>query len=236
MSAKKKEPAKTGTGNRKTPAVVVNHQAVFLRDAAYFNRRGATLYGAGAYKQAVEYYHLAAAMGDVNAISNLGYCYLYGRDIEPDLSLAMAYFEVAVMCGNPDAAYKLGDIYGSDKWGVKDKEQSVYYYRKALSFITDEDWEHETLIKSCNELQMFPSLCYAMGRELSKGGAMPTDLGKAYQFLKLAEIGYRRELDEGNAMYAEAYEGVVNLLLEKQFNKVRGLFDTFGIDDDDLPF
>ncbi len=83
---------------------------------------------------------------------------------------------------------------------------------------------------------MFPSLCYAMGRELCKGGAMPTDLGKAYQFLKLAEMGYRRELDKGNVMYAEAYEGVVNLLLEKQFNKVRGLFDTFGVDDDDLPF
>ena len=67
-------------------------------------------------------------MGDMNAVSNLGYCYLYGRDIEQNTSLAIAYFKTAAENGVIDAMYKLGDIYSSDKWNVKDVELSLYYY------------------------------------------------------------------------------------------------------------
>ena len=119
--------------------------AVSLRDSNYINNKGANLYCNGIYKSAVEYYRLAAAMGNIQAISNLGYCYLYGRDIESNLSLAIAYFKIASMNQNIDAAYKLGDIYGSEKWGLKDIEMSVYYYRMAVSFILDDDWENVTI-------------------------------------------------------------------------------------------
>ena len=99
--------------------------AVVLKDASYINRRGAKLYVEGNYRFAVEYYRLAAAMGDMNAVSNLGYCYLYGRDIEQNTSLAIAYFRTAAENGVIDAMYKLGDIYSSDKWNVKDVELSL---------------------------------------------------------------------------------------------------------------
>lgn len=85
--------------------------AVSLEDSNYINGKGAKLYCGGRYKSAVEYYRLAAAMGNVQATANLGYCYLYGRDIEPNLSLAIAYFKIASVNDNIDAAYKLGDIY-----------------------------------------------------------------------------------------------------------------------------
>lgn len=91
--------------------------AISKGDSDYINGKGAKHYSDEEYKLAVEYYHIGASMGNVDSISNLGYCYLYGRDIEQNISLAMAYFKVAADRKSADAAYKLGDIYGSDKWG-----------------------------------------------------------------------------------------------------------------------
>ncbi len=199
--------------------------AIDLYDSNYINNKGAKLYRPESYAESVEYYRLAAAMGNVQSISNLGYCYLYGRGIEADLSLAVAYFKLAVKRNNVDAAYKLGDIYGSDKWGIKDKEMSIYYYRMAASFVIDEEWESEFAISYKRELQSYPSLCYALGRELSTEGDMYTDLDRAYQFLKHAEAGYKRELNNGNVMYQKSYEGVLSLLNSEQFSEIKDKYD-----------
>lgn len=207
--------------------------AILLNDSNYINAKGAKRYHPGEYAAAVEYYHLAAAMGNVNAISNLGYCYLYGREIEQNLPLAMAYFHVAAMKENVDAAYKLGDIYGSDKWGVKDKELAVYFYRMAASYLIGENWEENVVVAWCTQLQQYPSLCYALGREMSHGGDMNTDLSVAYQFLKHAEIGYRKELNNGFTPYETCYSGVLKLLADTQFDEVRVKIDPMFDDDDE---
>ena len=199
--------------------------AIDLYDSNYINNKGAKLYSPESYAESVEYYRLAAAMGNVQSISNLGYCYLYGRGIEADLSLAVAYFKLAVKHENVDAAYKLGDIYGSDKWGIKDKELSVYYYRMAASFVIGEEWENEFAISYNRELQNYPSLCFALGRELSTDGDMYTDLDRAYQFLKHAEAGYKRDLLNVNIMYQKSYEGVISLLNSKQFSEIKENYD-----------
>ena len=206
--------------------------AVMLFDSNYINNKGAKLYAPGTYGQAVEYYRLAAAMGNVHAASNLGYCYLYGRSIEPNLSLALAYFRYAAAKRDVDAAYKLGDIFGSDKWGIKDVEMSAYHYRMAASFILDEPWENPNVIAWNEELDHYPSLCYALGRELSPGGNMNTDLDSAYQFLRKAEIGYRRELANGGEMYREAFEGVLRLIHNPQYDSVREKYDPIFDEED----
>ena len=77
----------------------------------YLTNKGASLYNENTYYKSVEYYRLAAAMGEIHSISNLGYCYLYGRDIEANTSLAIAYFTIAAQKGDIDANYKLGDIW-----------------------------------------------------------------------------------------------------------------------------
>lgn len=199
--------------------------AINLNDSDYINRKGAKLYTEETYAESVEYYHLAAAMGNIHAISNLGYCYLYGRDIEADLSMAVAYFKIAAKNGNADAAYKLGDIYGNDKWGVKDKELSVYYYQMAASFIIGDDWEYEDVIADSIELQNYPSLCFALGRELSHGGNMNTNLDCAYHFLKHAQAGYETELLNGRKMYQKSYENVNELMKSSQFDKIKEKYD-----------
>lgn len=213
------------TAGRAFELTPTDQRAVDLGDSEYINNKGASLYREGTYAQAVEYYRLAAAMGSVHAVSNLGYCYLYGRDIEPDTQLAIAYFKTAAAGGDVDAAYKLGDIYSRDKWGLKDPEMSVYYYRMAASFIIDTPWENSLSITYCSRLQEYPSLCYALGRELFSGENMSRDMESAYQFLKQAEAGYRTELANGGSMYEKAYAGVVELLSDPRFNHIRKRLD-----------
>ena len=203
-------------------------------DSNYINGKGANLYTKEEFTSAVEYYRLASAMGDSTAISNLGYCYLYGRDIEPNLSLALAYFEIAASKQNIDACYKLGDIYGSDKWGVKDKEMSIYYYRMAASFLIEEEWELPNTIAYTTSLQDYPSLCFALGRESMPEGDMNTDLDQAYQFLKHAEIGYKRELNNGASFYEKVYENVCELLHKDIFDDIRDIYDPIFNDQEEI--
>lgn len=195
--------------------------AITGQDSEYINNKGARCYAEENYGMAVEYYHLAASMGNVNSISNLGYCYLYGSSIEQNTSLAIAYFKVASAKGDIDAAYKLGDIYGSDRWGMKDKELSNYHYRIAASRIMEPDSQNMDGVRWNSELSQYPSLCYALGREMSKGGSMNTDMELAYAYLKKAEDGYKMRLANGEMMYEKSYNGVVELLSDSQFDLVR---------------
>ncbi|MBQ7596438.1 MAG: sel1 repeat family protein [Clostridia bacterium] len=197
-------------------------QAISFRDSEHINNKGADLYVSEEYDKAVEYYRIASAMGDTHAASNLGYCYLYGRGIEPNTSLAVAYFIIAAQRGDIDAAYKLGDIYSSDKWGLKDKELSVYYYDMAAHFITsnrDED------ILWITQFQNYPSLCFALGREMSLNGSMPADIETAYIFLKHGEKGYIRELANGSRMYEQPYKSLLEWLADPQFDPIRDKYD-----------
>lgn len=215
----------------------VDMEAVGLMDDAYINNKGAKLYTEDTYDKAVEYYRLAAAMGNVHSISNLGYCYLYGRSIEPNVSLAIAYFKVAAMREDIDAAYKLGDIYSRDEWGVKDKEKAEYYFRMAASYAMNEGWEGSKQIIWTKNLHDYPSLCYALGRALHPMGDMITDIDSSYQFLLHAKSGYEEALQNGNDMYKESYEGVLELLKDQIYDNVReendGLFNSYYHLDED---
>ena len=191
--------------------------AITTGDSNYINNKGADLYSTGNYAAAVEYYRLAAAMGNVDAVSNLGYCYLYGRDIEPNTSLSIGYFKTAADRGSVDAAYKLGDVYGTAKWGVEDKELSIYYYRLAATYLIGGPWENPAVILNCCKLCRYPSLCYALGREMMPGGGVATDLEVAYQFLLQAKAGYEIALADGDSFYEKSLAGVNQLLADPVF-------------------
>ena len=211
-----------------TPA---DEKAISARDAVFLLNKGAALYAKGDYKTATEYYRLAAAMGDDQAIANLGYVYLYGRATEPNLSIAMGYFKIAAAMDNVDGAYKLGDIYGSDKWGVIDTELSLYYYRMAAALLIDGQCDPDNVIE-CDSLKGYPSLCFALGREMSLKGKMATNLSVSYQFLKLAEIGYKTALAAGMDYYGGCLAAVEELLNDVQYDMVRDKFDDAVAADD----
>lgn len=54
-------------------------------DEIYLNK-GADAYQAGDYETAIRLYQKSADMGNITALSNLGYCYYYGRSIPIDKS------------------------------------------------------------------------------------------------------------------------------------------------------
>ena len=54
---------------------------------AEWTAKGAEAYRQGDYSTAVRYYKRAAARGDSVALSNLGYCYYYGRSVAQDMDL-----------------------------------------------------------------------------------------------------------------------------------------------------
>ena len=201
-------------------------------DKGYFTDKGAKYYVREAYNKAVDYYRLGAAMGEVQSISNLGYCYLYGRDIEQNTDLAIAYFKIAALRGNIDAAYKLGDIYSRDKWVKPDKELAIYYYKQAIAYILDGNIEEETDVRWVDKLQDYPSLCFAVGRELFVGGDLNTNLFVSYQLMRHAEKGYKREIDNGFELYKDAYNSVLEYLSKEEYNDAKKELDYEDEEDD----
>ena len=199
-----------------------DYAAIMDKDDGYINQKGAQFYTMSNYADAVQYYHIAAAMGNCDAISNLGYCYLYGRDMEQNTSLALAYFRIAASRGHIDALYKLGDIYSRDTWVAKDSELSTYYYLKAVNLIVHENWSTSPqVILEYAELQDYPSLCFALGRELLPKGVLLTSIEAAYLFLKHAEYGYQTVITNGQTMYKKSYAHVKDLLAQAQFDEFR---------------
>ena len=210
--------------------------AIERKDDTYINAKGANLYRDQSYAQAVEYYHLGAAMGNSDSISNLGYCYLYGRDIPQNTALAVAYFKIACEKKNPDAAYKLGDIYSKDKWGLEDKELSLYYYSLAVEYIIGPCWQTRDSLYYNDELQNFPSLCFALARELGNEGNMFNSTPLSYQFLLYAKLGYENELANGFGMYEKAYDNVLDLMENPQYDEVRDYYNSLYLPSDDDGF
>lgn len=202
-----------------------DYKAIEANDSRYLNSKGANLYRDGEYDLAAAYYHLAASMGNSDAISNLGYCYLYGRHTEPNLSLAIAYFKTAAKKENIDATYKLGDIYGASRWGIQDEELSIYYYRLAVSYLLDESLEALHDITWYQALENYPSLCLALGKSMLLDGQLSVNLDLAYQFLMFAQKGYEIELQNNGNYYQSVYEQVVELLGHSQFDTVRHRWD-----------
>lgn len=212
-------------------------EAIKRIDSNYINSKGATAYLNKDYATAIEYYHLASTMNNVQAACNLGYCYLYGKGVKANTEVAIAYFELAAIRNNVEACYNLGDIYRNDKWGIKDTELSVYYYRMAATFIIGEDdWSGDT-ISFTDELQEYPSLCFALGRELMPNGNLALNLEGAYQFLRHAEKGYSKQIMNGAEFYEKNYHKVVDLLEDDIFDPIRDeydeIFDDEYYDEDD---
>lgn len=209
----------------------IDYEAIAMGDSGYINNKGAKLYEPDTYYKAVEYYRIGAAMGNDQSISNLGYCYLYGRDVEQNTSLAVAYLKIATSRGNVDAAYKLGDIYGRDKWGLEDKEKSIYYYTLAAGFILGQNYDGSQKIAWHFEFEEYPSLCFALARELLPGGSLNTDIEESYKFLKHAEMGYERTIDNGSKLYLKEYDSVLNLEKDSVYDDVRQVIDAFFNDE-----
>lgn len=97
---------------------------------------GAEAYQKGDFAAAVTFYRKAADAGNVIALSNLGYCYYYGRSIPVDKEKARECWEKAAILGDICAVYKLGDMYRNGDL----KENTAYskaLYRRAYDMTSE---------------------------------------------------------------------------------------------------
>ena len=187
--------------------------AIERGDYDFLNNKGAKYYTEADYESAIEYYRLAAAMGCVYSISNLGYCYMYARSIEKNMPLAMAYFKIAAQKNNIDAQYKLGNIYEKGADGIeKNEELAIYYYTLAIQTINDSYVE---------EPERYPSLYLSVAKAHMPGGIMICNLKDSYRFLQIARRGYEIEKAEGVKYHTDALEATLRLLEDQCFDSIR---------------
>ena len=163
-------------------------------DHEYLNSVGANCYNDGDYDIARIYYELAAAMGNTTSLSNLGYIYMYGRDVPVDYSLALAYFTMAANKGDIEATYKLGNLYQSGKGVEKNNNLALEYYDKALELIES---DKDVIPKD------YPSVYFTLAKEMMPGGSKETDLKKAYDYLNIAIDGYNYFIEMEGANHYE---------------------------------
>jgi len=163
-------------------------------DSNYLLNKGIRYYYDQEYEIALDYYHLAAAMGNGKAAGNIGYCYMYGEGVPAEVDLALSYFKIGTESRDIDSFYKLGKIY-CDGVGVdKDHELGVYYFENALAELLENYQVHEQF--------EYPGLFYQLSLEKLPNGGMGENISTSYKYLLIAQTGYRLAIQNG-AFYFE---------------------------------
>lgn len=194
--------------------------AIEKEDGNYFSIKGNSLCKQGLYEEAIEFYRLAAAMGNSHSINRLGNFYLFGDGTKANISVSIGYFKMAAIKENIDSCIKLGEIYSTDRWGLKDNEMSIYYYRLGASAIIGGEWNVHNVIW-CSNLQKYPHLSFAIGKEFFKGKNLDKDLVLSYIFLRHAFEGYLSIFPNEEEDYHKYLDDVVELLANDEFDSIR---------------
>ncbi len=173
-------------------------------DGAYLTNKGAAAYRREDYDTALPYYRLAAALGDLQAVANLAYCYFYGRGLPADREMGLSLFRAAAARGSVDAIVKLASIYDHGAEGIPaDAERAIYYYSLAESTLRD--------LRGADPVA-YPLLFFALGKAVLPDGTLPADLARAYLYLKIASRGFLREVRENITYHQKQLEEVTVLL------------------------
>lgn len=182
-------------------------KAIENLDDAFLLNKGAKAYNSENFYDAIEYYRLAASMGNYQAVANLGYCYMYARSVEQNNLLALAYFKIAANQGIIDALYKLGEIYSMGKIVEKNDRIANEYYKGALEAIMEKN------VDPCE----YPSLFLALAKECIYGKYKEKDIDKATKYLLIAKKGFGTAIENGQNYWKNSYE-YANKLLENLSN------------------
>jgi len=138
------------------------------------------------YSEAVRWYEKAADKLDSYGLCNLGYCYYYGRDIPIDYEKAYSSFSQSSFLGNPNAMYKLGDMFDKGFHVIEDKNAAFFWYREAHMHTKESDIER-------------PNIEYRLGKCFLYGKGVEQNLYTALTLLQNAEFGFFRQIDEGDS-------------------------------------
>ena len=145
------------------------------------------------YTKAMFYYEKAAESSELNnawALNNLGYCHYYGRAGEVDYKKAYSCFALSAINGNPNAMYKLGDMYYHGNYVDKDFAASFYWYTLARQQNTDSDKDYQGFLAA--------SIAMRIGRAFLFGEGTEIDLIHALFELRTAEVLFYKQVMIGD--------------------------------------
>ena len=182
-------------------------------DSNYLCNKGIRYYYDQDYEVALEYYRLAASMGNAKAMGNIGVCYMHGQGVPTEVELALSYFRIAIDNRDIDAFYHLGKIYCDGDGVEQDHELGVYYYENGLAELI----ENYTL----QDQFMYPALFYSLALEKLPGGGMSTNLSTSYKYLLIANMGYTLAIENGAFYFEDALEEVKNQMNHTFYDDVR---------------
>ena len=137
------------------------------------------------FRTAVRYYLESASLGNGQAMTNLGYCYTYGRGVTNNPAEGFRYFVQAAKLGNPEAIMKVADAYQCGQFVKKDEIRAFQFYRKLFQHL-----------REMGELMDYPEVCLRLGRCYLEGKGTEADLRQARRFLVLAVHGYSLHEDQ----------------------------------------
>lgn len=97
-------------------------------------------------KEAGDWYEKAAKAGNAEAYSGLGFMYKFGHGGRPkDIAEAIRLFRKGIDAGEPYGYYNLGLLYEEGTGVIKDRNEAIRLYRKALAIAPNMDWAIERL-------------------------------------------------------------------------------------------
>ena len=190
-----------------------DYEAIDESDSEYLNSKGETYYRKGQYEKARAYFELSTTLGDTNAPTNLGYMYLYGKATTVDYTVALAFYKIGARRGSIDAYYKLGNMYQSGKGVVQDNEKALSFYDKALDLLERDNK---------GDPADYPALFFTLRKEYMPNGIKEENLGRAYDYLLIAEEGFLKQIDQyGANIYYDLIDETRTLMDDEVFDEVK---------------
>lgn len=150
------------------------------------------------YAKAAEYYERASRLGSSQGSVNLGYCYYYGRHQERDYAKAFKCFTLSyALDGNPEAAWKLGDMYDRGLFVERNQLAAFRLYLEAFDKTQD------------SPMCARPAHHLADMAMRETGGPISFNPRAALELYVMAELAYYTEIDRGLTYYTRALEEAI---------------------------
>ena len=150
------------------------------------------------FEKAVYYYKMAAEHGSRQAQENLGYCYYYGRDGEPDYEKAFHYFALGAFDGHLISLYKIGDMYLHGLYMEKNEVEAFHIYMHCIRMMSAEDEE-----------RIAGPVYLRLGKMLLNGTGVEQDLRGALLSFHKAELFLCDMVMNGEVMYKKSLQEAI---------------------------
>ena len=150
------------------------------------------------FDKAIHYYTMAADKGNRQAQENLGYCYYYDRDGNPDYEKAFHCFALGAFDGHLISLYKIGDMYLHGLFVPKNEKEAFYIFMRCIETMTPE-----------MESRVAGPVYLRLGKMFFEGVGTSQNLKNALVCFQKAEAFFCDMVLDGNVMYKKSLEEAI---------------------------